>query len=49
MDELSKQPAKDDLAASDRKPDATKPSGGDLFIVDNSDAELTNLLHRYCS
>ena len=49
MDAFSKQPAKDDVTASDSKPDATKTSGGDLFIVDNSDAKLTNLLHQYCS
>ena len=49
MDALSTQPVKDDVTAPDRKPDPAKPSGGDLFMVANSDAELTNLLHRYCS
>ena len=39
IDASSKRPARDDVTASDSKPDAVKTSGGDLFIVDNSDAE----------
>ncbi len=39
IDASSKRPVKDNVTASDSKPNPNKSSGGDLFIVDNSDAE----------
>ena len=50
MDALSKQPAENDVTVADSKPAPTKPSGGDLFIVDNSDAEwkVRRYLRDWC-
>ncbi len=50
MDALSKQPAEDDVTVADSKPNPTKTSGGDLFIVDNSDADwkVRRYLRDWC-